>query len=119
MRKDVYRDYATAAFMLYASMGCPSCDYFPPGTDAARREDLLAVKKTLEFFQVQGREDVIGALKGVYFSLPEIPRKGDVARLVTQFAVKNAVDERSVYRYLSRARRVFIKFRTKRTNIER
>jgi hypothetical protein len=110
MKKDLIRDYATDAFRLYARMGCPSQREI--GGEGATAADLRAVADVMRILSLQGREDVIAAVRAVYFVAPqrEIER-GSISARVEAFAVGLPAAPSTVYRWLRTARDLFGKVR--------
>ena len=110
MKKDLIRDYATEAFRLYARMGCPSLKEI--GGEGATAADLRAVCEVLRLLSLQGQEEVIAAVRAVYFVAPrqEIER-GSISARVEAFAVEYPTSVPSVYRWLRVARHLFGKVR--------
>ncbi len=110
MKKDLIRDYATDAFRLYARMGCPSLKEI--GGEGATAADLRAVCEVLRILSLQGKEDVIAAVRAVYFVAPrqEIER-GSISARVEVFSTEYHTSVPSVYRWLRVARSLFAKVR--------
>ncbi len=138
MKKEAMRDYATEAFRYYAGMGRPS---FEQARDAVYRRavrdvkmrdpqavivigekavrdsmpmllDIFAVDKTLELLRMGGREYIVRAVEWVYFAEPRMPlRRGEITARVLKFCTANHADERTVYRWLRDARRMFASLR--------
>ena len=110
MKKDLIRDYATEAFRLYARMGCPPSKEI--GGEGATAADLRAVCEVLRILALQGKEEVIAAVRAVYFVSPrqEIER-GSISARVEAFAVEYPTSVPSVYRWLRVARHLFGKVR--------
>ncbi len=110
MKKDLIRDYATEAFRLYARMGCPSLREI--GGEGATAADLRAVCEVLRILSLQGKEEVIAAVRAVYFVAPrqEIER-GSISARVEAFAVGLPAAPSTVYRWLRTARDLFGKAR--------
>lgn len=110
MKKDLIRDYATEAFRLYARMGCPSLREI--GGEGATAADLRAVCEVLRILALQGKEEVIAAVRAVYFVAPrqEIER-GSISARVEAFAVGLPAAPSTVYRWLRTARDLFGKVR--------
>ena len=110
MKKDLIRDYATEAFLLYARMGCPSQKEI--GGEDATAADLRAVCEVLRILSLQGKEEVIAAVRAVYFVAPrqEIER-GSISARVEAFAVGLPAAPSTVYRWLRTARDLFGKIR--------
>lgn len=131
MKKDPTRDYITAAFRLYASLGCPSyeqlradiyarelkrCELLNPEIAVKQAEravaekepmllDILAVQHTLELLSCGEKQQVVAAVKAVYFPDPTRPlRRGDIADRVRHYALKCPASEKQVYKWLKDAR---------------
>jgi len=132
MKKDPTRDYAVAAFRLYASMGRQGYEVARKrifNTEQARHEnpekaytqaerattnatpllmDILAVEKTLDLLTRGDKSYIVKAVEAVYFTAPAQPlHKGDISARVCEFSLSLPVDESSVLRWLSEARRLF------------
>lgn len=110
MKKDLTRDYATEAFRLYARCGSPSLKEIDG--EGATAKDLRAVAEVLRILELQGRPEVVAAVRAVYFVAPsrEIERGGISAR-VEAFAVGYPASQRMIYRWLRTARDLFAKVR--------
>ena len=75
--------------------------------------DLLAVYDTVRLLKISGRTDVIKALGAVYFySSKGMPKKNETSMRVLRYAYENHFDERTVYRQLQYARRIYKLVRT-------
>lgn len=131
MTKDPTRDYTTAAFRLYSSLGCPTYDKLRDDIyerELKRREllnpeiaikqaeiavaehepmllDILSVQRTLELLSRGEKPHIIAAVKAAYFPEPTRPlRRGDISDRVRRFSLSVPTDERTVYRWLKEAR---------------
>lgn len=136
MQKDHLRDYATDAFRFYARVGkltgdeyidlvrCEAIDLRQPkevreinALHAASEAigaayDLDAVGRTLEHLELAGKREAVLAVKAVYFVRPSSPLGyREIAGRVRHFALGLPASERTVYRWLKLARRVFAKER--------
>lgn len=138
MKKDFIRDYATAAFRLYAALGKPSYDTasqrvynkaiakyerMNPAIAVSQAEiavanstpvllDILAVNETLAMLDKGGKLYICRALQAVYFIQPNKPlRKGDISARVLRYALCVPTDERTVYRWLKEGRDLFAALR--------
>jgi hypothetical protein len=127
MRKNHIRDYAAAAFRFYAQEGgiAPfGVNAWEPGTETPREGglgqnqgrpveaammDLEAVKRTLTRLDSEkDGGDIRWALWQVYMANHgQKPRKGEVSERATRAAMALHVDERTIYRWLGRAMRIF------------
>lgn len=107
MKKDRIRDYATAAFRDYAKRLNSGIDV--SGTAA---EDDEAVRKTLQYFNSEGKQYISAAVEAVYFCGASEPlRICNISRRVSRYALEQFADESTVYRWLKEARRKFAEYR--------
>lgn len=111
MIKDTTRDYIIAAFNLYAVCNCPTTEEIHKRLhtqfNSAQLLDLLAVSKTMEQLRTSDRDYIYRAVEAVYFKQPfKKLQKGEIESRVVDFAIKNYVDERSVWRWLKEARTI-------------
>lgn len=138
MKKDFTRDYATAAFRLYAALGKPTYeaaskrvynkaiakyDYINPAEAVTQAEiavakstpvllDILAVNETLAMLDKGGKLYICRALQAVYFIQPSKPlHKGDISSRVLRYSLSVPTDERTVYRWLKEGRDLFTALR--------
>lgn len=137
MRKDFTRDYATAAFRLWASMGCPTYEealaeiekralaragnvdplkalaYAEAEIDKRSAElcDIMACEETFAVLD-ENRKYISNAVREVYMIDParEV-RSGDISARVKCYARNTYVSEVQVYRWLRYARELFCAFR--------
>lgn len=76
------------------------------GREAAR---MLAVCDTLRLLRFLGRTDVETAVRAIYFTYRgKAPRRNEITLRVRRFAVEHYLDDRTVYRYLAYAKRLFL-----------
>lgn len=133
-----YRQYATDAFRLYAMIGESSADEYKRSIEekvrlkfshesaesvgrrviseinVMKREilDVGSVDDVMKELRAKGRDDIIGALKCVYFAEPaRIMKKGEIKDRVLRYATDYHADARTVYRWLGIARRKFFEAR--------
>lgn len=138
MKKDFTRDYATAAFRLYAALGKPTYEvasqrvynkaiskyeHANPAVAVSQAEiavakstpvllDILAVNEALAMLDKGGKLHICRALQAVYFVLPNKPlRKGDISARVLRYSLSVPTDERTVYRWLKEGRDLFTALR--------
>lgn len=138
MKKDIIRDYATNAFVRYASLGRPTKEeliakiradcyrrlslqqpqYVVLKADAevqARMpliEDVDAVNKVFDILNGQNREYIADAIKAVYFVQPnKVPKKGEIVERVTAYALSVPCSTKTVYTWLKSARLLFARMR--------
>ncbi len=111
------RDKIILTFRKYARLGLtsPRLDTFSAyerirGASATRRGayELLAVYDTVRFLKTVGKGDVLDALYDVYFYSASKPlRKSEISRRVLRYAEKASCDERTVYRKLAYAMKIY------------
>lgn len=105
---------ATAAFQLYGRMGSPpSPEQRDYNGDAELYHDLHAVAAVLSILSDEGKDLVIEAIKDIYIKpfSEGMSRKKAVDNRVVKFSMTHHVSERTVYRYLSDSRRLFMSVR--------
>ncbi len=82
--------------------------------DSESANDLLAVYDTMRFLKILGKSDVIKAVHAVYFdTLRKKPKKNEISSRVIRYAYENHCDERTVYRQLEYARKIYKLIREK------
>ena len=70
--------------------------------------DLLAVYDTIRFLKISGKTEVLSAVRAVYLdTLRKKPHKNDISLRVLRYAYENNYDERTVYRQLEYARKMY------------
>ena len=134
MKKDHIRDYAVAAFRLYASLGCPTLaqaeqkirqqSYRRYSTCEPQRQlikaeqairescaelaDIEAVEKTLLLLIENGKPHVVAAVKAIYFANPKYPlRKGEISERVLRLSLSMPASTQTVYKWLKESRQLF------------
>ncbi len=134
MKKDFNRDYATAAFRLWALRGCPTYEQEAErikvsayekakGADPAKVMafaeaeldkrgaelcDIMACAETFRILDENGKELICEAVKAVYMVEPwREPRRDEISKRVLRFAIETPASERQVYRWLTQARNLF------------
>ncbi len=135
MKRDHIRDYATEAFRFYARVGKLSGDEYlkmvrgsfgcVQEEDERKRcaldasadimgacQDLDAAKRTLDDLELSGKMHAAQAVRAVYFVRPSGDISGrEIAGRVRDFSLSCPASERTVYRWLSLARKVFARER--------
>lgn len=116
MRDDLRRRMMNS-FRKYSRLGLASekLDVFDAyerirGCCRNKREahELLAVYDTVRFLRLSGNVESLRALRSIYFSLSgRTVRKNEISQRIQRFAYENHCDERTVYRRLSYAVRVY------------
>lgn len=137
-KKEWYMDYATHAFVRYASLGCPTrAEYetriredcykrlalhnpsfivIKANAEVSAREPLLkdidAVNRVLDILQRKDKQHIIDAVKAVYFYDPHgKPAHGVIVNRVRRFACEYPANERTVYKWLKSVRLLFAQIR--------
>ena len=136
MKKDFTRDYATAAFRMWASSGCPS---YAEAVEKIKKRvkergrtdsdnDTEAIeaeleKKSAELCDIMACEETFAVLDGnrrhiseavrqVYMVDPlHEPKRGELSARVLKYALDVPASEVQVYRWLRSARELFCVFR--------
>ena len=112
------RDRATEAFRRWARAGCPGPDQIRDGKGAEDLRACVAVFAVLGHSQ-QRREnfpahEIECAVRDVYMAEPTRKlRWAEISGRVRRVAFCLCADERTVYRWLSTARRMWADFRDK------
>ena len=111
------RDRATEAFRRWARLGCPGMDEIRNGRGA---EDLRACAAVFaELRSGRGRanragREIMTATRTVYMAFPDRrPGRSDITLRVRRAASEMYADERTVYRWLGTARRMWMEYRYK------
>lgn len=145
MKKELYRDYATDAYIFWAQKGYISGeDYIAEvkrkatvrSKDAdpeeaykyintcvtnhtASQKDLDACCKAFEFLRASDKEYICEAVKNVYGICANIAlKRGEITGRVRAYACAANTDERNVYRWLAQARKIFATMRGLRVGEE-
>ena len=110
------RDTAVRAFIKYARLGL---DRSPAsaselaerlrGTFSKRGvAELITVYDTLRVLEALGKSESADAVRAVYFRTDgRVPRKNDISCAAVRFALERHVDERTVWRHLNGAKRLY------------
>ena len=137
-KKEWYMDYATHAFVRYASLGCPTRQEYEErirqdvykrlamhepafiinkaNAEVSAREPLLkdidAVNKVLDILRREDKQHIIDAIKAVYFTYPKgKPERGVIVDRVTRYAMECPASTKAVYEWLKSARLLFAQIR--------
>lgn len=137
-KKEWYMDYATHAFVRYASLGCPTRQEYEnrirqdcynrlalhepsfivmkANAEVSSRipllEDIDAVNRVIDILTQQDKQYIIQAIKDVYFVNPKgKPEHGVIVERVTAYAMKCPASTKTVYAWLKSARLLFAKLR--------
>ena len=97
-----FEGHGRGGFALYDSIR---------GTVADEREaaQMLAVCDTMRLLRWTGREETADAVRAVYFVCRgRRPRKCEIGLRVRRFAAERYLDDRTVYRRLADAKRLFL-----------
>ena len=122
MKKSNIRDYAISAFRYYAAMEKnKSSAVFPQNSRLASGciLDLIAVEKTVcQLCTTPQGEEMLRALKTVYFTMPERDfKKGEISDRVSLAANLIHVSEPTVYRFLNGVQTIFAENRGLRISL--
>jgi hypothetical protein len=75
--------------------------------------DLLAVYDTMRLLRISNKTEVIKAVYAVYFGMSgKKPKKNEISERVLRHASENYCDERTVYRQLEYARKLYLMLRS-------
>ena len=75
--------------------------------------DLLAVYDTMRLLRISNKTEVIKAVYAVHFgSLGKKPKKNEISDRVLRHATENYCDERTVYRQLEYAKKLYLMLRS-------
>ncbi len=134
MKKDFIRDYATAAFRLWALRGCPTYEqaaeriknsaykkinttepkeiirFIQAELDKRGAElcDIMACEDTFRALEESGKSYICEAVKAVYMENPQHELKSDeITKRVLWVAQNMPASERQVYRWIAEARNLF------------
>lgn len=70
--------------------------------------DLLAVYDTVRLLKISGKSDILSSVYAVYFSyMGRLPRRNEISNRVLRHAYETNCDERTVYRQLEYARKLY------------
>ncbi len=70
---------------------------------------LLAVNDMIRYLRSTGKCETIAAVEAVYFAgQGRTPRKNEITDRVRRFAVCHSMDERTVWRRLDEAKRLYL-----------
>lgn len=121
MKKSNIRDYAVEAFRYYARVEKNKDLKLPSDTRLASgcMLDIMAVEKTLRMLK-NSREgnEVIRALKTVYFTMPERGfKRGEISGRVSLASNEINVAEPTIYRFLNKAITLFAQNRGLRISL--
>lgn len=121
MKKDLRAERALAAFRTYARLGlyressslgvlCRIRGICGEGAAL----DMLAVFDTLRLLELSGEALALRSVKDIYFATAKKPlRSNEITLRVRRLADELHCDDRSVYRYLKKARDLWLALRQK------
>ena len=111
-------DRAARAFMRYARYGFDRRELHDfemmaciGGCSGNMREarEMLAVYDTLRLLKYMKKKEVLQAVQSIYFQRRgKRLHRNDISLRVRRFAVENYYDDRTVYRHLAEAKRLFL-----------
>lgn len=108
MKKSNIRDYGVSAFRFYALLSKnKKATVFPENSrlKSGCILDIIAVEKTFKMLEsLPEGEEIIRAVKIVYFTMPEKNlKKGEISDRVQRAATELHIGEATVYRFLNKA----------------
>lgn len=72
--------------------------------------EMVAVHNTLRALRALGKDDCADAVRAVYFACRgRTPRKNEISHRVMRFSRERCMDERTVWRRLDEAKRLYLK----------
>jgi hypothetical protein len=136
MIKEPFRDYATTAFLYYASVGRPTLDeyeknikdevnkrlaYLPPDVIYLRAtaavnirkplcDDIRAINQMFDLLEKNKKDYISHAVRSIYMTNPPKDlsfKKREIQDRVHAYMSTAHLGERTVYRYLKHARQLF------------
>ena len=70
--------------------------------------DLLAVYDTLRILKISGKSEIVDAIYAIYFdAIIRKPQKNEISLKIVRYAYETHCDERTVYRQLQYARKLY------------
>lgn len=70
---------------------------------------VLAVQNMLQFLRASGKKEAADAVVAVYMAdKGRAPRKNDISMRIRRFADKYHLDDRTVWRYLNDAKKIYL-----------
>lgn len=123
MKKNEERDEAARVFRKFARLGLARERLNPMRIYkiidvccASKRSklDMLAVYDTLRLLDLSGDSEISSAVREIYFSTASHRlAKNEITHRICRYAAENYCDERTVYRRLDKARRLYLSLRGK------
>ncbi len=114
MKKNNVRDYIISAFRFYARMGEPDESEIKKLTHltTAERLDLSAVAGMLNALSERGDISALAAVREIYFTEADKKlRRNEISQRVIHYALENYTSDRTVWRNLERAWKLFLNIR--------
>lgn len=119
MKKDTEAERVIGAFRTYVRLGLGSeesalgvvCRIRGVCAEGAAL-DMLAVFDTLRLLEISGEDLILRAVREIYL-YPRVYKKNELTLRVRRLADELHCDDRSVYRYLKRARDLWLFLRRK------
>lgn len=127
MKKTLERRSMTVALVQYARLGVSGCgtpfDIYKRiegacGKNTSLSLDIWAVHECLLFLRVSGELDILDALNEIYIKpFAKAPHRAirakEISYAILSYAQSRYIDERTVYRRLSKARTLWLALREK------
>ena len=126
MKKCKERRTITRALVLYQRLGLCECSSFPfylyeringaCGKNRDLANDLWAIHETLLHLRVINDNDALKAVHHIYFrpfqrNISSKDIKNEISYRIIKYAKENYMDERTVYRKLQKAKKIFFLLR--------
>lgn len=108
MKKEPYRDYATAAIIAWSAAGCPSAEESRKRFRGAEYADMAACARAFDNIRLTLPDACTAALL-IY--VPGRMGKGELTGRVERFAMEHYLSERQVWERLAKVRKEFAKER--------
>lgn len=111
MKKSNVRDYIITALRFYARFGEPDEAEIKKLThlSQAERLDLSAVAATLEELSERGDVTAISAVREIYFVEPTRKmNRNEISERLIRYALNNYISERTAWRMIERAFKIFV-----------
>ncbi len=121
MKKDPKAEVAIRAFRTYARLGLfreesslgVLCRIRGICSDSTAL-DMLAVFDTLRILDLMGEAQILRSVRDIYFATARKPlRANEISLRVRRLAYELHCDDRSIYRYLKKARELWLSLRQK------
>ncbi|MBQ8207490.1 MAG: hypothetical protein IJZ89_02005 [Clostridia bacterium] len=76
--------------------------------DREEAASMFAVRDCIKALRAIGEKESLEAMNKIYFNNPDKSSSGSITRAVTRFALAAYLDERTVYRRIERASKIYL-----------